>query len=114
VEWKILTMPDDWTDDDVMRWLDDFPLPMDFTWTRVDRTKDTKEKIYTPNTAVRPSHHGVAYGKWLHDTPYFPGLFEEIRDIIRAIPAGSRMPTPEELAVMLKSDVRPGRQPSLF
>lgn len=107
-------MPLDWTDDDVTRWLNDFPLPADFTWTRVDRTKDTKEKIETPGTAVRPSHHGVAYGKWLRETPYFPGLFEAVRDIIRAVPAGGTLPTPEELAAQLKAETRPGQQETLF
>lgn len=110
-------MPADWTDDDVMRWLDDFPLPADFTWTRTDRVKDTGEKILTPNTPVRPSHHGVAYGKWLRETPYFPGLFERIRDIIQAIPtadAGGVLPTPEQLAEMLRTDRRPGQQQALF
>jgi hypothetical protein len=107
-------MPADWTDEDVMRWLDDFPLPADFTWTRVDRTKDTKEKIETPNTPVRPAHHGVAYGKWLRETPYFPGLFERARDIIRAIPEGKTLPTAEQLAEMLKSGTAPGQQVTLF
>lgn len=103
-------MPADWTDDDVMRWLDDFPLPADFTWTRVDRTKDTREKIYTANTPVRPAHLGVAYGKWLRETPYFPGLFEQIRDIIQAVPAGVAMPTPDELAERLRSGAGPQQQ----
>jgi hypothetical protein len=107
-------MPLDWTDDDVERWLTDFPLPADFTWTRTDTTKD-KEKILTPNTAVRPKHHGVDYGKWLRETPYFPGLFERIRDIIRDVPVGTHLPPPEELALLLR---RPPpektTQPTLF
>ena len=110
-------MPADWTDDDVMRWLDDFPLPADFTATRVDRVKDSDEKIFTPNTPVRPAHHGIKFGKWLRETPYFPGMFEQIRDIIRAIPTadqGGILPTPEQLAEMLKSGQAPGRQQNLF
>jgi hypothetical protein len=114
VEREILTMPADWTDDDVMRWLDDFPLPADFTWTRTDRVKDSKEKILTPNTAVRPAHLGVAYGKWLRETPYFPGLFEQIRDIIREIPPGATLPTPEELATRLRTGPTKTRQATLF
>lgn len=90
-----------WNDDDVERWLNDFPLPADFRWTRTDRTKDTKEKILTPDTLVMPSHRGVSYGKWLRETPYFPGLFEMVRDIIQALPEGANLPTPEELAARL-------------
>lgn len=108
-------MPADWTDDDVERWLTHFPLPADFTATRVDRVKDTGEKIHTPDTPVRPAHLGVAYGKWLRETPYFPGLFERIRDIIRAIPVGGRLPTPDELAAQLRQPApQPPEQPSLF
>lgn len=110
-------MPQDWTDDDVMRYLDDWPLPADFTWTRVDIAKDTKEKILTPDTAVRPKHHGVAYGKWLRETPYFPGLFERVRDVIRAIPigVGAKMPTPEELADLVRRPPEEkSTQPTLF
>lgn len=94
---------DFWTDDDVMRWLNDYPLPADFTWTRVDRTKDTKEKIETPDTLVLPAHRGVAYGKWLRETPYFPGLFEMVRDIIQGLPEGAALPSPEQLAEQLKA-----------
>lgn len=90
-------MANDWTDDDVMHWLNDFPLPADFRWTKVERTKD-KERIETPDSLVLPSHRGVDYGKWLRETPYFPGLFEQIRDIIFA---SDVLPTPEELAEKL-------------
>lgn len=108
-------MPADWTDKDVEEWLNDFPLPADFTWTRVDRTKDTKEKIETPDTPVRPAHRGIGYGKWLRETPYFPGLFEQVRDIILAVPAGANLPTAEDLAALLRSGHRPaGRQATLF
>ena len=94
-------MCDVWTDDDVMRWLNDFPLPADFRWTRVDRARDTKKKIESPGTLVMPAHRGVVYGKWLRETPYFPGLFEAIRDIIKALPEGAPLPTAEELAARL-------------
>lgn len=98
-------MSSDWTDDDVVRYLNDYPLPADFRWTRVDRHRTTREKTLTPDTLVYPSHRGVAergtYGKWLRETPYFPGLFEKVRDIIIAIPDDAPLPTPEEIAARL-------------
>lgn len=94
-------MSAEWTDYDVERWLNDYPLPADFRWTRVDRNKTTKAKTLTPSTLVMPTHRGLSYGKWLHETPYFPGLFEAIRDIILSIPPEGALPTPEQLVERL-------------
>jgi hypothetical protein len=94
-------MSNGWTEDDVIRWLNDNPLPADFRWTRVDRNRETKAKTYSPGTVVLPSHRGLLYGKWLRETPYFPGLFEKVRDVILALPDDAPLPTPEELAERL-------------
>ena len=62
-----------WTRDATMRYLNDNPLPADFTWPH----RDGGER------PVRPSHTMVeGYGKWLRETPYFPGLFELVHDIL--------------------------------
>lgn len=62
-----------WTQADTRRYLDANPLPLDFLWPDDDgRTRP-----------VRPSHQSItAYGKWLQETPYFPGLFELIHRIL--------------------------------
>lgn len=62
-----------WTRDATMRYLNGNPLPADFTWPH----RDGGER------PVRPVHQMVeGYGKWLRETPYFPGLFELIHDIL--------------------------------
>jgi len=66
-----------WHRDATMRYLNDFPLPRDFKWPH----RDGGEHI------VQPSHEQViGYGKWLRETPYFPGLFELLHDILDAAP----------------------------
>lgn len=77
-----------WRDDDVERWLTDFPLPADFEWR---------------GCRVLPRYRlKKGFGFWLRTTPYHQGLFELIRDILVALPAGAPMPTPEELAAKLQ------------
>lgn len=67
-----------WTSDATMRYLNALPLPRTFTWPHRD---DGKER------PVTPAHGTVtAYGKWLRETPYFPGLFELIHDVLVAAP----------------------------
>lgn len=67
-----------WTNDATMRYLNAVPLPRTFTWPHRDDTTDRP---------VTPAHGAVtAYGKWLRETPYFPGLFELIHDLIAAAP----------------------------
>lgn len=82
-----------WNDDDVERWLTDWPLPQDFTW---------KGETVWPRYQLK---HG--YGQWLRTAgPYHPalrGLFGLIAAIIKAIPAGHPMPTPEQLQAELKA-----------
>lgn len=58
---------------DTRSYLDANPLPLDFLWP--DDTGHARP--------VRPRHATVtSYGKWLEETPYFPGLFEEIHGIL--------------------------------
>lgn len=63
-----------------MDYLSSNPLPKDFAWRH-------KNGQLVP---VHPSYAVEAYGKWLHDTPYFQGLFELVHDLILA--AGSALP----------------------
>lgn len=66
-----------WNLDATMRYLNGNPLPADFTWPH----RDGGER------PVRPAHSMViGYGKWLRETPYFPGLFELIHDFLDAVP----------------------------
>lgn len=58
---------------DTRTYLDANPLPINFDWP-------DDEGRPRP---VRPRHTSVtSYGKWLEETPYFPGLFEEIHSIL--------------------------------
>lgn len=74
-----------WTEIQTEGWLTEYPLPADFTWT--DR--------YGTERPVLPKYRiSGGYGKWLHETPYFPGLFEHIHEIIARAPAEQEL-TPE-------------------
>lgn len=64
-------LPPPWTKAASQRWLSLNPLPASFQ--HADR-----HGVVRP---VQPSH-AQDYGKWLAETPYFPGLFEEIHDIL--------------------------------
>lgn len=58
-----------WNQARTRAYLDANPLPVDFKWPDNDGTE----------RPVRPRHTSVTgYGKWLQETPYFPGLFEII------------------------------------
>jgi len=70
-----------WTSDFTQRYLDANPLPADFTWKHRD---DVDWKTPRP---VHPSHKSVtSYGKWLRETPYFPGLFELAHQVLARSP----------------------------
>ena len=61
-----------------MRYLNECPLPDAFKWPH----RDGGER------EVQPVHKAViGYGKWLRETPYFPGLFELIHEILDRAPA---------------------------
>ncbi len=59
-------------------WLTEFPLPPDFYWP--DRYG--KERSPMPSYRIKGG-----YGKWLAETPYFPGLFELIHRILARAPS---------------------------
>lgn len=62
-----------WEHVQTRRYLDSNPLPVDFAW--IDDDGDLRP--------VRPRHASVeSYGKWLQETPYFPGLFEIIHRVL--------------------------------
>jgi hypothetical protein len=67
----------EWTHRDTMDYLTANPLPVDFVWRHRDDPPSAKA-----NKPVHPKYVVEHYGKWLHDTPYFPGLFELIHDIL--------------------------------
>lgn len=82
-----------WTKDDTADYLAANPLPVDFRWKHRDGTLQV----------VHPSYRtSGGYGKWLRETPYFPGLFEEIHDVI--VEAGARLPDIDEIARLLTAE----------
>ena len=79
-----------------MAYLTDNPLPVDFQWFH--RNKDPNGKPLM--AAVKPIYSiSGGYGKWLHDTPYFPGLFELIHDLL--FHSGSTLPDIDTLTAQL-------------
>ena len=64
-------LPPPWSHVATRRWLAANSLPADFQ----------REDRYGKKRPVQPSH-AQDYGKWLAETPYFPGLFEEIHEIL--------------------------------
>ena len=77
-----------WRDDDVERWLNDYPLPVDFLWRG--------QRVW-PRYQLKKG-----YGFWLRTTPYHQGLFEICRDILVNWMVGQPMPDGDQLAVLLK------------
>lgn len=90
-----------WEEADTRSYLDANPLPVGFAWLADDGTE----------RPVRPRHSSVtSYGKWLHETPYFPGLFEIIhRVLVHAKDLGDADWLAEEL-----NKRRPAKQDSLI
>lgn len=81
-----------WTDEDVERWLNDWPLPKDFVW---------RGEVVYPRYQLK---HG--YGQWLRTAgsyhPALRGLFRLCCSVIQALPTGAPMPSPEALAALLR------------
>jgi hypothetical protein len=72
-----------WSKDDTQAYLQANPLPAEFRWTHRDHKLDPDGGL----RVVHPSHSSVEnYGKWLRETPYFPGLFELIHGILAGAP----------------------------
>lgn len=65
-------LPPPWTKDDTQAFLTAFALPPDFAWP----TKGGGLR------KVCPSYQITEYGKWLRETPYFPGLFEAAHGVL--------------------------------
>lgn len=72
-------------------------------WIHRDTSKDGTPRLdyAKPKYAI---HDG--YGKWLHDTPYFPGLFELIHDLL--FHSGDTLPDIEALCATLET-IKRGR-----
>lgn len=89
-----------------MAFLSACPLPASFTWPH----RDGGERV------VMPSHSTLkgGYGKWLRETPYFPGLFEDVHLVLALYPSDVEI-TPEGVAKKLVELRRArGSQASLF
>lgn len=81
--------PLSWTHADTIEYLRTNPLPADFVWRHHDGE----------NAEVKPTYSIKNYGKWLAETPYFPGLFELIHDLLFS--AGSKLPDTATLVAQL-------------
>ena len=93
-----------WTQEHTQEYLKANLLPVDFEWQH----RDGGEK------PVVPSHSYLkgGYGKWLRETPYFPGLFELVHDVlVRAELLGDAEWLAGELTAI---KAMRGRQESLF
>ena len=90
-------LPSPWTPDDTMAFLSAYPLDPSFKWAH----RDGGEK------PVQPSHTHLkgGYGKWLRETPYFPGLFEEIHAILARLPDDETI-TAEQIGFRLLAQKR--------
>jgi hypothetical protein len=70
-----------WSKDDTQAYLKANPLPREFKWPHRDHRADPDGGM----RYVQPSHASVEnYGKWLRETPYFPGLFELVHEVLSA------------------------------
>lgn len=68
-------LPPSWSKDDTEAFLSDWPLPATFAWPG----KDGKPLAVCPKYQI----HG-GYGKWLRETPYYPGLFDAVHNALVA------------------------------
>jgi hypothetical protein len=95
-------MPAGWTLDDTEAFLKRYALPTDFRWDRT--VKRDGHKVIVPDQPVLPDYQlSKGYGFWLRTTPYFPGLFEEVHDILLRWPDDEAMPDPDQLAERLRT-----------
>lgn len=68
-----------WSKDLTQEYLTANPLPQGFKWPHRDHRDEADGGLRD----VQPSHKQVTgYGKWLRETPYFPGLFEAAHQIL--------------------------------
>jgi hypothetical protein len=80
----------EWSREDTQRYLTANPLPSDFTWKHRDDLRGQRRPV-VPSYRIRGG-----FGKWLRETPYFPGLFELVHEILFHAPY--LLPTPELVA----------------
>ena len=93
--------PTGWTADDTERFLSQHPLPTEFRWERTQ--KRDGQRVIIPDQPVMPEYRiHKGYGFWLRTTPYFPGLFEEIHDILARWPGDEVLPSPERIGELLR------------
>jgi hypothetical protein len=90
-----------WEYEDTEAWLNDFPLPRDFVWN---------------GQRVMPLYRlRKGFGFWLRTSGSyhvaFRGLFALCHEILEGIPPGRPMPSPDELAGLLREHA--ARQGSL-
>lgn len=79
----------EWTREDTRDYLAMYPLPSGFVWPHRDGGKRPVQPVYQVSGG---------YGKWLWETPYFPGLFELIhRELVNA----PELPTSDGLVDLL-------------
>lgn len=100
-----------WSPDDTEKWLSENALPEDFLWPHRDQPDDGTENLQ----AVLPNYRLTkGYGFWLRTTPYFPGLFEEIHQVMLSM--GAKLPeNGADLGRMLTERRRArGKQTTLF
>ena len=99
-------LPAHWTPDDTMACLSAYPLSPAFKWTH----RDGGEK------PVQPSHTHLkgGYGKWLRETPYFPGLFEDIHAILARLPDDQPITADQIGAQLLAEKAARGTQLSIL
>lgn len=82
-----------WTDEDTEKWMNDYPLPADFSWKG--------EKAWPRYTLKN------GYGQWLRTAgsyhPALRGLWRSICELLQEWPVGKDMPTPEEMVYELRA-----------
>jgi hypothetical protein len=95
-----------WTKEHTQAWLTGSPLPADLRW----RHRDGGVRIVSPRYRLT-----AGYGKWLRETPYFPGLFEAVHELLAAVPYEAALPAPAEIVRALDFSRENGLPPvSLF
>ena len=88
----LIPLPAAWSPENTQAYLTANPLPASFRWMHRDGSE----------SAVVPSYRLTGgYGKWLRETPYFPGLFEEIHGVLVRWPDEKPLPDPDQLAKIL-------------
>ncbi len=86
-----------WSKGDSVEWINVHATPLFADHLRwPDRDKKTRR--------VEPAHGHLkgGYGKWLAETPHFPGLFELIHGLVLNWQGGAKVPTGAEVLAELE------------